>query len=69
MAEFAFTEILPLGAAYAPNRLVSTDGVSQVDTPLGQMLRVEPEALTLVTQEAMRDIAHFLRPAQMLPIQ
>ncbi|MFZ9628591.1 MAG: fumarate hydratase [Ilumatobacteraceae bacterium] len=63
--EFEFTELLPLGPDDTPYRLVSTDHVSTVDTPLGRMLRVEPEALTLITQEAMRDIAHFLRPGHL----
>jgi fumarate hydratase class I len=65
MPEFEFTELLPLGHDDTPYRLVSTDGVSTVDTPLGMMLKVAPEALTLLTQEAMRDIAHFLRPGHL----
>lgn len=40
MAEFAFTEILPLGPDTTPYRLVSTEGVEQVETPLGTFLRV-----------------------------
>jgi fumarate hydratase class I len=63
--EFEFTEILPLAPDDTPYRLVTTDHVSTVDTPLGRFLRVEPEALTLITQEAMRDIAHFLRPGHL----
>ena len=65
MAEFAFTELLPLGPDTTPYRLVSTDGVSTFETSAGRFLRVEPEALTLITQEAMRDIAHFLRPGHL----
>ena len=65
MSDFAFTELLPLGHDDTPYRLVSTDGVSVVDTPLGPFLKVAPEALTLLTQEAMHDIAHFLRPGHL----
>jgi len=65
MSDVAFTEILPLGHDDTPYRLVSTDGVSVVDTPLGPFLEVTPEAITLLTQEAMRDIAHFLRPGHL----
>ena len=65
MPEFAFTELLPLGPDTTPYRLVSTEGVSTVDTALGTFLRVEQEALTLITREAMRDIAHFLRPGHL----
>ncbi len=63
--EFEFTEMFPLGHDEAPYRLVSTDHVRTVETPLGTFLQVDPEALTLITQEAMREIAHFLRPGHL----
>jgi fumarate hydratase, class I len=65
MAEFEFTELLPLGPDTTPYRLLTTDGVSVVDTPLGEFLKVEPEVLSLITREAMREIAHFLRPGHL----
>jgi len=61
MPEFVFSEIFPLGPDTTEYRLVSTEGVSQVETPLGTFLKVTPEAITLLTQTAMRDIAHLLR--------
>ena len=61
MADFEFSEILPLGPDTTQYRLITTDGVSTVETPFGTMLRVDPSAITRLTQEAMRDIAHFLR--------
>ncbi len=63
--EFAFTELLPLGDDDTPYRLVTTEGVSTFDTPEGTFLKVEPEAIRRLTAEAMRDIAHFLRPAHL----
>lgn len=65
MADFAFTEILPLGPDTTQYRLISTEGVSEIETPLGTFLKVEPEALTLLTEVAMRDIAHLLRPGHL----
>ena len=65
MADFVFTELLPLGPDDTPYRLLSTEGVSTVDTALGSFLKVEPEAITLLTQVAMREIAHFLRPGHL----
>ena len=65
MPEFEFTELLPLGHDDTPYRLVTTDGVSTFDTPLGTFLQVEPAAITRLTREAMRDIAHFLRPGHL----
>ncbi len=65
MADFAFTEILPLGDDTTEYRLIGTEGVSQVETPLGTFLKVEPEAITLLTETAMRDIAHLLRSSHL----
>jgi fumarate hydratase class I len=65
MPEFEFTEIFPLGKDTTPYRLVSTEGVSTFDTPEGTFLKVSSEAITRITQEAMRDIAHFLRPGHL----
>ena len=65
MQEFAFTEVLPLAHDETPYRLVTTDGVSTFETLAGRFLRVEPAALTRITAEAMRDIAHLLRPGHL----
>ena len=64
-AEFGFTELLPLAGDDTPYRLVTTDGVATVDTPLGTFLHVDPEAIRRLTAEAMREIAHFLRPGHL----
>ena len=61
MPDFVFSEISPLGPDTTEYRLLSKDGVSEVETPLGTFLKVTPEAITLLTQTAMRDIAHLLR--------
>src|SRR5215210_2461125 len=65
MPEFAYTELLPLGPDHTEYRLLTTEGVSTIDTAAGTFLRVGPAALTLLTQTAMRDIAHLLRPAHL----
>ena len=65
MPEFDFTELLPLGHDATEYRLLTTDGVSTLETAAGTFLRVEPKALTLITETAMRDIAHLLRPAHL----
>jgi fumarate hydratase class I len=61
MPDFVFSEIFPLGPDTTEYRLLSKDGVSEVETPLGTFLTVTPEAITLLTETAMRDIAHLLR--------
>eukprot|EP00286_Rhodomonas_abbreviata_P027896 CAMPEP_0181304844 /NCGR_PEP_ID=MMETSP1101-20121128/9385_1 /TAXON_ID=46948 /ORGANISM="Rhodomonas abbreviata, Strain Caron Lab Isolate" /LENGTH=567 /DNA_ID=CAMNT_0023410665 /DNA_START=18 /DNA_END=1721 /DNA_ORIENTATION=+ len=47
-------------------RKLTSDYVSMVDGPGGKKyLQVEPEALTLLSKQAMIDIAHLLRPAHL----
>ena len=65
MPDFEFTELLPLGHDDTPYRLLTTEGVSTFATPHGEFVAVELEALTLITREAMRDIAHLLRPGHL----
>jgi fumarate hydratase class I len=65
VAEFAFTELLPTGPDTTTYRLVSGDGVSSLSTFGRKILEVDPQALTLLTTTAMRDIAHLLRPAHL----
>jgi fumarate hydratase class I len=65
MTDLAFTELLPLGSDDTPYRLLTTDGVSTVEGAGRTFLEVEPEALTLLTREAFRDIAHLLRPGHL----
>jgi fumarate hydratase class I len=64
-ARFEFSPMFPKGEDDTPYRLISTDHVRTVDTPLGRYLQVAPAALTMITQEAMREIAHFLRPGHL----
>ena len=59
---FAHVELLPLGPDTTKYRLISRDGVSVAKTELGEFLRVDAAAITRLVAEAMRDIAHFLRP-------
>ncbi len=73
--EFLFSPLLPIGPDTTDYRLVTRDGINVVDGPHGldgqprRLLTVEPEALTLLTAEAMRDIAHFLRPAHLAQLR
>ena len=45
-----------------PYRKLTSDYVSTFEVQGKKMLKVEPEALTLLAKEAMHDIAHLLRP-------
>ncbi|MDX6274135.1 MAG: fumarate hydratase, class [Frankiales bacterium] len=64
-ADFDFSELLPTGDDQAAFRLITADGVSTVEAAGRTFLQVEPEALRLLTETAMHDIAHYLRPAHL----
>ena len=65
MLEFAFADIFPLGPDTTTYRLISTEGVSTIDTTAGTFLQVTPQAITALTEIAMRDIAHLLRSSHL----
>jgi fumarate hydratase class I len=69
MSEFEYQDMLPLGADETPYRLLTKDGVSTFEAAGTTFLRVEPEVLTLLTREAMRDIAHLLRPGHLTQLR
>jgi len=70
MSDFQYQEILPLGHHEAtPYRKLTRDFVSTFEAAGTSFLRVEPEALTLLTREAMRDIAHLLRPGHLAQLR
>ena len=65
MAEFSFTELLPLAHDDTPYRKISDGGVGHHLAFGRNFLEVDPQALTLLTTTAMHDIAHLLRPAHL----
>ena len=70
MAEFEYEDLLPIGPDQTDYRLLTTEGVSTVEGPGGRtFLQVEPEALRTLTETAMHDIAHYLRPAHLAQLR
>ena len=66
MPEFAFQELLPIGHHDdTPFKKLTGDHVSTFTARGKTFLEVQPEALTLLTRTAMRDIAHLLRPGHL----
>ncbi|MER2563631.1 MAG: fumarate hydratase [Myxococcaceae bacterium] len=67
---FSYTPILPLEHHdETPWRLLTKDHVSTFAADGKTFLKVAPEALTLLTQEAMKDIAHLLRPGHLAQLR
>ena len=60
-----YQEILPLGSDPTPFRLLTTDHVTTAEALGKRVVQVEPAALTLLAREAMREIAHYLRPGHL----
>src|SRR5689334_9974586 len=70
MPEFAYTELLPLGKDEETEyRLLTTEGVRTVEAAGRTFLEVEPEALRLLTETAIHDISHLLRPAHLAQLR
>ena len=62
---FRHQTLLPTGPDETEYRLLTTDHVSTFEGGGHRFLQIEPQALTLITKEAMRDIAHLLRPGHL----
>jgi fumarate hydratase class I len=68
--DFAYSPLLPTGPDTTQYRRLTADGVEVVDGPGGRrFLTVDPAVLTLLTDTAMHDIAHFLRPAHLTQLR
>src|SRR4051794_36850315 len=65
MAEFEFHELFPHSEDTTPYRLLTTEGVEEVDLGGERVLRVSAEALATVTRQAFHDISHLLRPGHL----
>ena len=65
MPEFRYAEPFPLAADDAPYRKLTSDLVSLATFEGEQVLKVAPEALTLVAREAFRDVAFLYRPSHL----
>jgi fumarate hydratase class I len=65
MAEFRYVEPFPMAKEETPYRKVSSDLVSVLPFDGEEVLKVAPEALTLLAREAFRDVSFLYRPAHL----
>jgi len=63
MVEFSYQEPFPQSADQTEYRLLTNEHVSVERLGDREFLVVEPEALTLLARQAMRDVSFLLRPA------
>ena len=60
---FQYQPMYPVGADKTEYELITSDYVHTIDCNGHQMLQVEPEALRILAERAMHDVAFYLRPA------
>ena len=59
---FSYSDLLPLGDDTTQYRFLGREGVSVVKLGDREFLQVEPEAIAQLTETAIHDINHYLRP-------
>jgi fumarate hydratase class I len=69
MSEFVFHEMFPLGEDSTPYRKLTGDYVSTSSFEGARMVKVRPEALTLLAAQAMVDCQHLLRPGHLAQLR
>jgi fumarate hydratase class I len=65
MSNYVHHTMFPLASGDTPWRLITSEHVSTINFEGKTILKVMPEALTLLCCEAMRDISHLLRPGHL----
>lgn len=65
MPEFHYQDIFSTGEDKTPYRKLTDKFVSTINVDGKEVLKIEPEALELITAQAMKDVSHLLRPAHL----
>jgi fumarate hydratase class I len=65
MVDFAYQEMFPLKDDTTEYRLLTADHILAVDVDGTRLLRVNPEGLTLLAEQAFGDVSHFLRTSHL----
>ena len=65
MADFAYSPMFPVGDDDTEYECISTNHIKLVELDGETFLRVDPAALTLLAEHAMRDISHLLRSSHL----
>jgi fumarate hydratase, class I len=65
MTEFRYQPMFEVGEDEAPYRELSSDHVGEAELSGKRVLVVEPEALSLLASEAVRDISHLFRTSHL----
>jgi fumarate hydratase class I len=63
--EFNYSDLLPIGPDQSEYRYLGNEGVEVVEAAGRTFITVSAEAITKLTEEAIHDINHYLRPAHL----
>ncbi|WP_193441229.1 fumarate hydratase [Actinosynnema sp. ALI-1.44] len=67
---FQYTDVLPLAPDTTTEyRLVTSEGVRVVEAAGRKFLEIDPDVLTLLAKEAIKDIQHLLRPSHLAQLR
>ena len=69
MVDFVYQDMFPLGEDNTPYRKLTDDFVSTATLDGTEILKVDPQAITLLTDEAFKDISHLLRPGHLAQLR
>lgn len=65
MADFKYKDMFPLGIDTTEYRLLTNKFVATSDFDGKTVVKIEPEGLTLLAEEAFKDVSHFLRASHL----
>ena len=65
MSDFHYQPLFEHAGGETPYRKLSSEHVSTTEFEGQSVLKVDPEALTLLAREAMRDVSFLLRPGHL----
>ncbi len=65
MAAFRFQELFELGEDTTPYRKLSDEHVSVSEIDGREVLKIEPQAMSLLAAQAVRDVSHLFRPSHL----
>lgn len=65
MTPFAYQEMFPLGEDKTEYKLLTTDFISTEPFNGKDIVRIDQQGLTLLAENAFRDVAHLLRPSHL----
>jgi fumarate hydratase class I len=68
MAEFTYQEMFPLGPDQTAYRLLTSDFVSDASFEGQNIVKVAPDGLTLLAEQAFKDVSHLLRRPHLLQL-